>query len=359
MNPFEKFIHDHEKEGQFDSTGAFTINFSRAREKLAKFRLTDPHELILKFVQAANLAADSIEITLGKEFSVKLVGWDQTLTCQRIIERLTSVTFGQSDDALTPLGVALSTLVDLADGKLTLEHIDPTTQERRQLFFGATLEQRVTALNESATDSVLEVSWPKSAALDGHRFRALLAERCHFTTVPVLVDREPLKPKPLDSPGHHRDSYFPENYLLAQRLYLARDAEPPYYLDRFADDDGRRDAEHTALFKLSVDFNPMSLIWLSKAGVLVEQKQFNLRVPGVVGIVTADRVPTDISGSAFIDGADLDHLKKWLRRTVPELIPPARKAGKEFHLPGQPPSKQGRALITQKLLKAALSHPLR
>src|SRR5690606_35611974 len=72
MSKIEDLLNDYRDDGTEDSSGAFTIDFQKAREKLAKFQLRDPHEFILKFIQAGNRAggeSGEIDINLGKTFS--------------------------------------------------------------------------------------------------------------------------------------------------------------------------------------------------------------------------------------------------------------------------------------------------
>jgi hypothetical protein len=73
------------------------------------------------------------------------------------------------------------------------------------------------------------------------------------------------------------------------------------------------------LLRLTVDLDPLATIWLAKAGVLVESRRFHLGVPGVVGIVTFDDLPTDLTSSRFLDGKLPPSLQSWLRQQARRL----------------------------------------
>ena len=55
-------------EGQLQSSGAFTVDLSRAKDKLARFQFEDPFYYILKLVQAA--VAEGRRLGLAKVFAL-------------------------------------------------------------------------------------------------------------------------------------------------------------------------------------------------------------------------------------------------------------------------------------------------
>lgn len=61
--------------GEYDSTGRFTLDEEKARQKLARFQLTDPHRFVLELVMAAvRLGARHIEVLTAPELSVTWTG---------------------------------------------------------------------------------------------------------------------------------------------------------------------------------------------------------------------------------------------------------------------------------------------
>lgn len=64
---FEEFLQEQATEGQYDSEGAFTLNFEEAAERLAAFRLPSPQHYLLKVVQiASRLGATSMRVRLER-----------------------------------------------------------------------------------------------------------------------------------------------------------------------------------------------------------------------------------------------------------------------------------------------------
>lgn len=73
MEDLNELLEDYRDQGLTESEGVFTINFAKAREKLAQFQLPDPNLLVLKFVQAANLAATEIQIDTDGGLLIKFL----------------------------------------------------------------------------------------------------------------------------------------------------------------------------------------------------------------------------------------------------------------------------------------------
>lgn len=59
-------IEELQGEGEFESTGQFTLDARLAREKMARFALAGPADYLLKLVQAANLLG-AVELRLNIE----------------------------------------------------------------------------------------------------------------------------------------------------------------------------------------------------------------------------------------------------------------------------------------------------
>ncbi|CAN0460928.1 unnamed protein product, partial [Phaeothamnion confervicola] len=61
--------------GSFVSTGHFTVDEAKAREKLGKFQITDPSRFLLHFVAAAHcLGARQFDVDLREGFEIRLPG---------------------------------------------------------------------------------------------------------------------------------------------------------------------------------------------------------------------------------------------------------------------------------------------
>jgi hypothetical protein len=64
----------------------------------------------------------------------------------------------------------------------------------------------------------------------------------------------------------------------------------------------------------------------------------NLQIPGVIGVVEADDVPTDLTGSQFQDGETLAEVESWLGRSGQALLGEAIAATRGIMSEGQPAS---------------------
>ena len=89
---------------------------------------------------------------------------------------------------------------------------------------------------------------------------------------------------------------------------------------------------------LTVDMDPKATIWLCKAGVMAEKKHLDLGIPGLIGVVAADDVPTDLTGSQFLEGEPLQEVRTWLGKAGQMLLSDAIDGIKDVVSEAQPVS---------------------
>lgn len=340
MSKIDQFLDDYRDDGREDSSGAFTIDFQKAREKLAKFQLRDPHEFILKFVQAGNLASGAssqIDIDFRKVATIHFHDWNHEWTLERLAERLASASLVAEQDPLTHLAVGISALMGLEMEELQLTQKRQGEPNGRALLVKKTLEwDSVEQLNPEA--SFLRITLPIPKGISIATLRALLASRCGFSAVPIRLDGEALKAQLPETSGAHRAQFFRENEVLASQYRLPQDLPNLPAIRALAGRSSALECDRWAHLSLTVDLDPKATVWFCKDGVMTEVKKLDLGVPGIVGVVSADDVATDLTGSQFLEGKEFEQLKDTLTRASRGLLDNAIDATKNIVSQGQPPS---------------------
>ncbi|MFP4497658.1 MAG: hypothetical protein ACLFQV_05555, partial [Vulcanimicrobiota bacterium] len=68
MSEAHSIIEELKKEAVFDSKGHFTLDKSKAREKMKKYQLIDPHYYVLELIQSAVASnADFIDVYIDAD----------------------------------------------------------------------------------------------------------------------------------------------------------------------------------------------------------------------------------------------------------------------------------------------------
>lgn len=324
MGEVDSLLAGLRRDGVTESEGVFTIDFEKAREKLARFQLPDPHELVLKFVQAANLEADSICIDLRQQTSIFLEGWNPELTLGKLADRLASGSLVMGDGAVDHLCVGLSALLGMAPEGVVLRQSIRGVAGQKVLSLSRQLEweQRETP---EARASLLIIEVP-GQPLSSSRVRELLEERCAYSKVPIELSGQPVRAELPQSSGAHRGVYFRTNEQLACLSLPQDNAES-------GEAEGRQ-----AELRLTVDLDPMATVWLTRAGVMAQRVSWDLGVPGVVAVVEADGLETDLTGTQFLEGEKLQLLRDWTQRGCERLLEEALRSVQAVETQAQPVS---------------------
>lgn len=318
----DAFLDDARGSGSSDSEGGFTVNFAKAREKMAKYQLVDPHEFVIKLVQAGVLNTCAMEFDFEKALVIRYRGWPAELTLEKVSEQLCGGALGACETPLEHLAVGLNALV--GEGrpgvKLTLGDVILKIDE------DLSWDENEPALEEG----VLEITVPRHSALEWPKIWEQLYTRCSFAPIPIVADgRELTTHFPITS-GSHRPKYFRENKIVASR---GSNGGRELFLEP-----GGEGIE----LRLTVDLDPQATICLAKAGVLIEQKKIDLGVPGMIGVVQADELRTDLTGVQVLVDEKYEELTARLREEAKELLKDALRATAVVGADSQPISPRGR-----------------
>jgi hypothetical protein len=191
--------------GTVDSRGSFTVDAEKARSKLERFRLADPLTYVVELVQAAVLAgATRVDIRVdaddfvlrcdGRPFSraslddlesAVLVRGDADVARQQLALGLSAA------QALSPRWIRVrsgTTLLTLQDGRATLVDVAASGAD-------AAADAGTAADDDATTTIELRESFRAGHFVEffaglagGLREQRLLAERCRWARVPVVVN---------------------------------------------------------------------------------------------------------------------------------------------------------------------------
>lgn len=337
MSQIESLLSDYKSGGLEDSAGVFTIDFQAAREKLSKFQLADPHEFLLKFVQAGNLAAKDIEVELSSKSSILLRGWSPDLTLEKLAERLASAGLIVGDDPLTHICVGLSALMGFVPQGVRLCQRVKGAKSAKLLDLGTTLEWKEIESNHTDGSS-LKIWWPGVAEISKKTLANLLRERCTYSAVPIALDGEGFEAAIPETSGAHREKFFTTNETLAEhRLLRAQSFSSPMVPAR-PDAKITGDSSREAHLRLTVDLDSTATIWMVKAGVMSQKKRMDLGVPGIVGVVFADDVATDLTGSQFLENETFEEVRGFLKNVSSGLKEEALVHARNIAADSQPAS---------------------
>lgn len=202
-----------------DSEGVFTVDFQKAREKMARFQLGHRTHYLLKIIQAGVLNAERIVITsTTRAFVVELQGWDHgNVSLERIGQSLCSLFDSAPEDAGGCLAVGLNAALE-ASGKKSVRVSASVQGEsvRRTVTLGESLEWSEDDSGETAQVSRLEISI-ESPSHPLEEVADTLAQRCRFSPIPIIFQGEELGPPELPaSSGKHLGEFFQENSFLGE-----------------------------------------------------------------------------------------------------------------------------------------------
>lgn len=323
MSNVDRLLDELAKTGEVAGTNQeFSINFAAARKKLAVYGLRNPIEFILKFVQAASLNGSAASFfDLQNQQSLLISGWDPSISLEQISDRFMQSKLHLSDDAIGYLFIGLITLAsDFKDDIQLHQQIEGEDFVKR-LDLDAQLSIKKEALLSPSAESSLKITWPKSKFFPKEEIVRLIRERCQYSPIPIRLEAELIKGRfcdPKTLPWHQT---FPITETIGW-YHQPENREVPN-LDTgglLPTPKSRSSDDHFTSLRLLTSTNPMATISLLKAGVVLEERLFDLGIPGVVGAVDADVLSTDISGQRFRDSEELNALQKHLQITSYKLL---------------------------------------
>ncbi|MBT9584646.1 hypothetical protein IV102_14985 [bacterium] len=300
-------IDDFSSEGEFHSSGTFTLSVAESRARLSQFQM-ESGLFLTKWVQAGvALNSQKIRLDVSDRLTATLMGVGN---CKLKVDALLGHL--QSPWELVPsspeASLVLGILASQAQGPspLTVHLKDPDGGLLIQVLAG---EARAHRTPSSGLDWSLQISLSGASGCD---FRSILQQRCGYCPVPIELGNEVME-SPWDNPGEEEyrvaeaflESDGPARLLLpdpATRAswcvlenghYSARNsADPRAFLLCYPG--GRRCGWDGAL-AVSADLQgPSRLLWV-KGGVIIEEEQVDLGTPGMLGVVSAHYLQTDLS----------------------------------------------------------------
>ncbi|MFO7561368.1 MAG: hypothetical protein R6X02_01890 [Enhygromyxa sp.] len=270
------------REAELVDDGAFTLDPSKAREKLRAYQLVDPHAYILLLVETASIArASAIDISCGRTSIAEFAG--VSLTQTQLENVFTSVfldTAEHSGEALAAariqqlLGVAANAALSLGPERIEIDNVDAEGRRNRMTVMsdGSYACERVGKGSPGRTRFV--VSDPRETDRDDREV-ALIRERCQYASFTVnLYGR--------------RMSHGPRRALLGLRT------------ERIRLDDGTI----IGLAGRRPEPQPGKLLLVTR-GVLSETITLDDAKPGFVAVAEAD-LRKDLSQQGVLRGEGFD-----------------------------------------------------
>lgn len=294
-------------EGQFHSSGCFTLQAAEARAKLLRFQL-DAGLFLAKWIQAGvSLGSQTIRVELEPKITVTLVGeGDCPLRLEPLLKKLEAPIDlpSQSAEASLMLGV-LASQSEGQDRPLTLHLRDPQQGLLVQILGE---EARARTLEGVGRDWSLTLTLSNYPEVD--ELRQMVKQRCGYSPVPIELEGQQLE-CPWGGEYHIAEAFLSgEN---TRRIQLPDPHTRPcwcvcqdsHYAGRNSPDPATfllcysQESHWDAALAVS-DRRGRSLIQWVKAGVILEQDFVDLGTPGMVAVVSAHYLRTDLSHTRLL-----------------------------------------------------------
>ena len=179
-------------EGELDSHGSFTLDWSKAREKMARFQLTDPRRYALEVVEAAvALGARSLEVEIAAGVEFRFGGTPlPTEALQRLDDYLLSTPSTPEEHAFRALAMALAALGTLKASKVRLE--TPAGRWIERTARGETSGSGSFSRHRLRVEGTRGWTWGLGASPEE---KLLRAEAC-FAPIPLRVNGQDVRVPP-------------------------------------------------------------------------------------------------------------------------------------------------------------------
>lgn len=359
----DKMLRTLRQEGLLESTGSFTIDFDRALAQQQGCRLSDPSAFVLKLVQwAVASRASRIEVNCSR--SAVSVTHDGTQPTSEELARLLTYTLSDSPEPVRELAVAVNTALGLPSRDVTVLCTGPGGGRLLRLFPGKPPALSGLPALDRTTQRFSRVVVQRS--LRWHLLRppepALVLRRCAWAPAVLTVNgqsvRDGVRFGGLNLASRRggglklcwRDpeaevllmrEVTPEHHVLELRYYEMDPGQdsfwlPPTQASRLRDGSwGSPAASAAGLpqgYALALGLRAesgrlppdsparLTLVW---RGVTLEQLELPSPLPGVVGVLTATGMQTDLSEFSVVRnaryeealarvGQELEGLARWL-----------------------------------------------
>lgn len=369
----QAFIEQQRAAGAFDSSGAFTVDLRKARDKLSVFEEATPGYHGLRLVQAGVLLGAGA-IFLEHERAV-LTSEEDTLMKIPVRDLLQSL--HQPQDIKHPghrcLVSALRACLAISDQVVIFQQKGRLIESTAVTLDGIILGEPLNSM-----DGHLLVQFPRAKmkaevlAAAHHTYH----RRCGYATAEVSLERRSLT-SAYNEYGYAArpprlalwNSYTDPSYLLAWRHEHKRRGSGfriPRKYEVLSQLPGRQDNHSVFLYERNVPDKPLAdreiaiplalegpgevkLIW---GGVVLETVEVDLGVPGARATACVDQLDTDLSGLRVVQGPAFEALVQELRQETLQLAIRAREQLVQFRLPKPPDESPG---LVAKLINWAFS----
>lgn len=330
MSEVENFL-DGMRGDAVDSTGVFTVDFQKAREKMAKFQLGHETFYLLKIVQAGVLAAESIKFSSkGRHLVIQMHGWDtDQMTLDQLSQSLCSLFDVAPENAAGCLAVGLNAGLGVSRSKTVSVGLrEPERREGRQLILGEQLtwEEVEFPLPWTGAVLVITIEDPRHTLAAA---KNTLSERCGFSPIPIVFDGYSLVKTQLpETAEKHLGKYFESNAILGEyRVGAIPTCEDPIpsALVHKTPDQGR-----PMWIGLGVDVDPVATVGMVRHGVVTEFQRVNLGIPGLTAAVEASDLKTDLTALQVADNEESQLMIEELKETSFQLLEDTIAASEHF-----------------------------
>lgn len=287
---------------------------------MAKFQLGHETYYLLKLMQAGVLAAETIHVERRrKNLIVSYHGWDhEKMNLEQLSQSFCSLFDVAPENAAGCLAVGLNAALNVsAKNSVSISLFGRGEGQGRTLVLGEELEwedcQRGFASDSLLRITILEPKHSPAQTLE------TIQERCRFAPVAITVEEtyinEPALPETAEA---HLGTYFERNTILGEYRYAGLNFPLEEQMGTLVHknfSDGR-----AKWLGLGVDVDPVSNLGLLKHGVITDFKKVNLGLPGLVGVVEASDLKTDLTALQVAESEELEELYAEVKRNGRGLV---------------------------------------
>ncbi|MBI3924202.1 MAG: hypothetical protein HY319_01550 [Armatimonadetes bacterium] len=331
----QTYLETRLSEGTRESAGAFTIDYERARLKMARFQLTDPTQYLLKFVQAAVLArSQKLALKLCRDRVVcEWHGCDLgSLDPGEVAGSLCRPLEEASHTALGGLAAGLNALQAAGPTRIVLRFQRWGESSVEVLSLGDRFARQSLPLEGGATRTSLTITVSRTRGRVD-RERQTVLRGCRFCPIPIELNGERLEfgyRAPGDPFAWSVD--LPDDFVLAEmrlppragcRMPVPRASEGvrvhPCSNALVQDVAIGASTACSAWIQMRAALSSTARVTFVRAGVAVDTREVDLGVPGILAVLPADHLQTDLTGLQVLETPELTAMLGELRSAAARL----------------------------------------
>ncbi len=340
-------LEDLRQDGQVDSTGRFTLDAAKAREKMKRYQLPDPHQYVLQVVQSA-VAGGATVLDVLVDADDCWINYDATPPTSADLQGLFNHLFGSGRDpeerSLRALATGLNSALALDPSWIRLEAWDG--RQGRTLLMEAGGEQITPFTPPSGQPPGVRIHVRRRHTwrVLGRFLRGIVAmhpearalhDRCRWSPVPIQVNGRRVEPG-----------------TVASDALLTFEVEGPGY---------------RAALALPRGLLERSILEVVMDGVTFEAGPLDLGPLAVRGVVWTNALARNVSQTAVAEDSAWRQLLLDLRKHVRALLGQLAGLGQVQTPPPGPSASRARAAqdssappeLTAHLLRAMVRQGLR